>query len=215
MIGLRFRPAGKIVLAMAVAVAVTACSGATSHSTAPTSPTPSASQTDTPGPHTRVAVPDVIGDHEHFAEQDLAFYGIKAAKEVSEPNLYYSATDAIGTNPPADTKVFTGSVVTLFVSAGITSFLSGSAVTVSMPNVLKLTFQQANTMLVERGITLCPPVFQASAVPAGQIINSVPAARQKFVAYGSKTARAVIVTVSSGQTTSPSPPPATGSPNVC
>jgi beta-lactam-binding protein with PASTA domain len=215
MIGLRFRPAGKIVLAMTVTVGMTACSSSTSHSTAPTSPALSTSSTGTPGPHTRVAIPDVIGDDEQFAEQLLASYGIKPAKPDSRPNLYYNVNYAIGTNPPGDTKVSTGSTVTLFVSGGITSFVSGGAMTVKMPNVLTLTFQQANTMLVEKGITLCPPISQASAKPAGQIISSVPAAGQKFVAYGSKTARAVIVTVSSGQTTSPSPSPSTGSPNGC
>jgi beta-lactam-binding protein with PASTA domain len=212
MIGRRFRSAGKMALAMTIAAAMTACSSSASHSTTATSPTPSTSST---GPHTGVAIPDVIGDDEQFAEQLLAYYGIRPVKEDSMPNLYYNVNYAIGTNPPGETKVFTGSPVVLFLSGGITSFVSGGAKIVSMPNVLKLTFQLANTMLVEHGITLCPPIFQASAKPAGQIIGSVPAAGQKFIAYGSKNARPVIVTVSSGHTTSPGPSPSAESPNGC
>jgi eukaryotic-like serine/threonine-protein kinase len=215
MIGRRFRPAGKMVLAMTITAGMTACSSSASQSTTATSPTPSTSSTGTTGPHARVAIPDVIGDDEQFAEQLLAFDGIRPVKEDSMPNLYYNVNYAIGTNPPGETKVVTGSPVVLFLSGGITSFVSGGPKTVGMPDVLKLTFQVANTMLVEHGITLCPPIFQASAKPAGQIIGSVPAARQKFVAYGGKTARPVVVTVSSGRTTSPGPSSSAGSPNGC
>jgi beta-lactam-binding protein with PASTA domain len=168
---------------------LTACSGSTSHSTAPASPSPSTSSpqpgtssTGAPGTHTRVAIPDVIGDDEQFAEQLLASDGIKPVKDDLRPNLYYNVNEAIGTKPPGETKVFTGSTVTLFLSGGISNFVSGGPFTVSMPNVLKLTFQQANTMLVEKGITLCPPISRASAEPEGQIISSVPAAGQKFAA---------------------------------
>jgi beta-lactam-binding protein with PASTA domain len=214
MIGPSFRSAGRIVLALTITAGLAACSSATSRSTAPTSPTPSRSSTGTPRPRARVAIPDVIGDHEQFAEQLLALDGITSVHEDTKPNLFYNGNDAIGTNPPGDAKVSTGATVTIFVSGGISSFVSG-AVTEKMRNVLKLTFQQANTILVENGITLCPAVYQESTIPAGEIISSVPAAGQKFVAYGSNTARPVVVTVSSGHATSHSPSPSTGSSSVC
>lgn len=228
MIGDMLRSAGKIVLATTIIAGMAACGGSTSHSTAPaspapttssagpSSPAPTTSSTGTTGPNPRVAIPDVIGDDETFAKQLLASYGIERVTEDSKPNLLYNFNYATGTNPPGETEVSAGSPLTLFLSGGISSAVTGGAMTLSMPNILNLTFQQANTVLVEEGITLCPhPLTEASAKPAGLIIGSVPPAHQKFVAYGSTAARPVVVTVSSGSTTSPGSSPSAGSTNGC
>jgi beta-lactam-binding protein with PASTA domain len=72
-----------------------------------------------------------------------------------------------------------------------------------MPPVCGLTFQQANTLLVEHGITLNQhPIRRPSSGAAGTVTGSMPAAGTSFIAYGSRRAKEVTVTISSGQTSS-------------
>jgi hypothetical protein len=68
--------------------------------------------------------------------------------------------------------------------------------------VCGLTLQSANTLLVERDITLnLHPFRRPSAKPAGTIIGSAPAAEASIVAYSRSATKEVVVTISLG------PPP--------
>ena len=192
-----------------------ACSGSTTHSTTQTSSPQSTSSSSTTKPH--ATIPVVLGYTIQYTKGLMTAEGIGPIKDEARPNLYYSQNEVIGTNPPGK-SAFTGSTVTLYVSGGITGCATcvGGGVTLVMPPVCGLTFQVANTLLVEKGITLNPhPISQASSKPAGEIIGSVPAAEKSFVAYGTPNAQEVVVTISSGPATSPAPSPSAGRPNTC
>jgi hypothetical protein len=239
MIRHQFHPTGRALLSIALTACVAACgasqtTGGGGHSTAasskasspPTTPTvatttptvvPTTPTAHTTVPIARVTIPVVMGDDVLFADQIMMSKGLGFVTE-SVPNLQYPYNVVVATNPSGGTAVRTDSTVTLYVSGGVSGCnlcRRRGAIHSIMPDVCGLTYQQANTLLAVKGITLSEQVdYQPSSEPSGIIVGSIPAATARFVSYG-PSAEAVIVTLSSGQTASPSLGPAPGSTNEC
>lgn len=203
MVGYQFHLRGKVLLAIALALFVTACSGS-----------------GTTGPAAQrlyrlVTIPRVRGELQSSAVRKIMHRGLRRPKEEYKFNLSLSPGYAIATKPSSGTRVRTNYTVALLISSGPPP-CSGCEMTRVMPNVCGLTFQQANTLLAENDITLNPhAIHQSSSEPPGTIIWSVPTAGTSFTAYGGPAAKEVIVTISSGQTTSPAQTPSGGSQNTC
>jgi eukaryotic-like serine/threonine-protein kinase len=204
MIGHQFHSTGKALLAIALSAGVAACGG---------------SGTTVPPPHrpyTRVTVPYVSLYTVPIAVHKIRAKGLRHTTKKLEPNLLIPSGLVIATVPAAGSRVRINSTVKLLVSEGVVICTGCKEVTRVMPDVCGLTFQQANTLLAESGITLNPQAIrQASPEPPGTVIQSVPAAGTLFIAYGSPAAEAVVVTISSGQTTSPAQTASAGSQNTC
>ena len=237
MIRQKYHLTGMALLAMALTVCIAACgtgptagggnsavasSTASSPQTTPTvvQTTPTVVQT-TPTMHTtvplrRVTIPIVTGDSVLITHQIMMSNGLGSVTAMFEINLDYPYNDVIATDPPGGTVVWADSTVTLLVSEGVGGCsLCQEGVARIMPNVCGLTYQQANTLLAEKDITLSGQfAYQASSEPRGTIVGSIPAVGVTFIAYGSG-AEAVMVTISSGQTTSPALTPTPGSPDGC
>lgn len=198
--GHRFQSPAKV-LALALAVFLAGCGG--SH--ASTSPTGSPSHS-TPGSLKPVAMPTVLGYSVPFAKHEIRSMGLKGpTKVIPTPNGSWPQYRITGTIPPAGKLVLADSPVTFYIASGpaVCIACTGRGMVVKMPDVCGKTFQEANTLLVEMGITLDQtPIRRASSEPRGTVIGSVPAAGTHFVAYGSSSAKEVVVTVSSGGGTS-------------
>lgn len=227
MIRHQFHLTGKFLLVMILTACVAACGRgqATSDSSSPATTNSSApsSQQGTPtvhstAPPTDVTVPLVSGQYAQIAEQHISATGLDPVTQP-EPNLSYPANVVIATAPSEGTAVLTGEAVTLYISEGLAGCEGciRRAVYAVMPNVCGLTYQQANTLLAENGITLSEQtISQASPEPAGIIIGSIPTVGATFVSFGSIgfDPEAVVVAISSGQTALV-PPPTPGSPDTC
>jgi beta-lactam-binding protein with PASTA domain len=164
--------------------------------------------------HSPVTIPNVIDTTATYAVQKLASVGLDYVSE-EKYNIKVPPNEVVWTIPYAGTKVLAGSPVTVIISLGTGACVLCSSAELSrlsrtMPNVCGMTFQAANILLLPQDITVNPvPIIAPSAKPAGEIIGSVPPANKSFVAYGSKAAQQVVLTISSGHTTSgASPPPA-------
>lgn len=185
------------VLAMVLTVCLAGCGS--SHPSA--SSTASASPTSTITSHKHVRMPIVLGYSVHLAVQAIRASGLRPEKPKSWPNRHSPPGTVTGTNPPGNNVVLAGTAVILYVSSGPAICAECVAVTRVMRNVCGLDFQQANTILVQEGITLNQrPIRQASSKRPGTVIGSVPAAGASFIAYGSSAARDVTLVVSSGHT---------------
>lgn len=195
-----------VCLAVWLAVCLAGCGSGRSSSTATTSPSPS-----TPKP---VAMPTVVGYTVPFAKQTDRTNGLQGpTRVIATPNGAWPRSRITATNPPGGKVVLSDSRVIFYVASGPARCeqCTGTGAVRRMPDVCGLTFQQANTLLVERGITLSQhPIRRPSAKARGTIIGSVPAARTSFIAYGGRSVTEVVVTISSGQTA-----PATGSQPSC
>ncbi len=97
------------------------------------------------------------------------------------------------------------SLITIYVASGpiVCVVCSGSGTVATMPNICGLSVQQANLVLVKMDITLDVRPNADHNLPAGIITSSVPSAYARFVAYGSKSAREVVVTIAPGSAPSP------------
>jgi hypothetical protein len=187
---------------------------ATVTSSAASSPAESGSAS-TPPPAT-VAIPVLEGDGQQAADQIIAGDGLKFVTQ-SEAYPRYPFDVVIATNPAAGMVVSAGSTVIFLVSAGLTgcNHCLRLPVTSIMPDVCGLTYQQANTLLAQNGITLSAQItYQASAEPAGTIIGSVPTAGESFESSGGIDAVQVVPVISSGQASS-ALAPASGSSQGC
>lgn len=206
-------------LAITITAAFTACSsGSSTHPKPSASSTANVSSTATGGTRSPVTIPSVIGTTAIFAEEQMASAGLGHVSETKRFNIKYPLNEVTGTSPPVGQKVLAGSAVTIVVSAGIGVCINcaSSRVSRKMPNVCGLTFQAANTMLVEDDITLSsPPISVPSAKPAGEIIGSVPPAGMVFIVYGSSAAQEAFVTVSSGHSTPSASPSPADARNTC
>jgi beta-lactam-binding protein with PASTA domain len=184
------------VLALALTLCLAGCGSGSSSSTSPTT-SPSHS---TPKP---VPMPTVLGYSVPLAMQAVKAIGLEARPNVKMmPNGAWPRNRITGTIPPAGKVVLSDSAITFYVASGpaICTLCSGTGRVVNMPPICGLTFQQANTVLVEMGITLDQhPIRRPSSKEAGTVIGSVPAVGTRFSAYGSRNAEEVVVTISSGQ----------------
>lgn len=185
------------VLAMVLTVWLAGCGS--SHPSA--SSTASASPTSTVTSHKHVRMPIVVGYSVHLAVQAIRASGLRPEKPQSRPNRRAPQGTVTGTNPPGNNVVLASTAVILYVSSGPAVCAECVTQTRVMRNVCGLDFQQANTILVQEGITLNQrPIRQASSKRPGTVIGSVPAAGTSFIASGSSAARDVTLVISSGHT---------------
>lgn len=200
MIERRFPPAARV-LAIALAGCLAGCG--TSHATTSSAASPSH------GAPRPVPMPPVVGDPLYAAKQAIRAVGFdRPPRVMATPNDKTGKDQVIATNPLGGKVVLSDSLVTIFVASGpmVCLVCSGRGTVRTMPPVCGLTMQEANLLLVESGITLDQhPIHRPSSKPAGTVIGSAPAAGTRFIAYGSRSAREVVVTISSGRGTSPAP----------
>jgi beta-lactam-binding protein with PASTA domain len=152
-------------------------------------------------------MPPVVGFDVSPAVQTIAAAGLRPEKPVRTYNGAPAGTVTL-TVPQAGTMVLAGSRVAVFVSRGIGVCLqcSGGGVVLKMPAVCGLSFEQAAALLVQDNITVSTrPIRRASSEPPGTVIGSVPRAHTPFLAYGSRNARKVVLTISSAEAGSPTP----------
>jgi len=206
MIGHRIQSSARVLAALLVVCAAVGCGGGSSSATS-SSPPP----TPTAAPHARVKMPDVLGYSVQLAKQTMRSYGLVGPTR-EEPRFNGATPQTIAaTAPPVGKSVLADSAVILFVSQGPQTCPLCSAHTRTVPPLCGLTLQAANTLLVERDITLnLHPFRRPSAKPAGTIIGSAPTAEASIVAYGGSAIREVVVTISSG----PPPPSSTVAPSA-
>jgi beta-lactam-binding protein with PASTA domain len=193
----RQRLATRLLAAVLATGSAAACGTTASSATssAGASSSASASQSST-GPAHYVTIPPLIGAPQSLAIRQLAADGLGPVRKKFSANLYFELTRVLATSPSGGDLARPGAAVTIYVSAGAESCYGrcvSSAITRRMPDVCGLTFQEAATMLVALDITLRPP--DGDLNPQGRITGSVPTAGQLFVAYGSKAAREVVVTL--------------------
>lgn len=201
--GLKLQPSA-IVLGVALALCLTGCGSGHANTSTTVSPSSSASSTSTSTLHKRVRIPIVLDYSVHLAIQAIENRGLRFAKQKSIPNHQQPQGTVTATSPPGGNVVAADSAVTLYVSSGPAICAHCAAEPRMMPDVCGLDFQQANTALVKKGITVNQrPIRQASSKHAGTVIGTQPAVEASFIAYGSSAAKAVTVIVSSGHTTSP------------
>jgi beta-lactam-binding protein with PASTA domain len=168
----------------------------------------SGSGSNTTAAATNVTMPTVAGDSVPMADQIIEQEGLGRVTEKQEANLIYDSGYVITTDPAAGTQLRAGSTVILLVSAGpygCGGTAQGGAENECfgnyiVPDLIGLTFQQADTLLAERGLTLDPQYeSQVSSAATGTIIASNPAA-------GQLTGGEVSVIISAGSQMSPSSP---------
>jgi eukaryotic-like serine/threonine-protein kinase len=162
---------------------------------------------------TNVTMPTVAGDSVRMADQIIEQEGLGRVTEKQEVNLIYDSGYVITTDPAPGTQLRAGSTVILLISAGPYG-CGGTALggaeneclgNETVPDLIGLTFQQADTLLAERGLTLDPQYeSEASSAATGTIIASNPAA-------GQLTGGEVSVIISAGSQTLPSSPSSSSS----
>ena len=163
--GHRFQSPAKV-LALALAVFLAGCGG--SH--ASTSPTGSPSHS-TPGSLKPVAMPTVLGYSVPFAKHEIRSMGLKGpTKVIPTPNGSWPQYRITGTIPPAGKLVLADSPVTFYIASGpaVCIACTGRGMVVKMPDVCGKTFQEANTLLVEMGITLTRRLSAARHLDLGE-----------------------------------------------
>ena len=186
------------VLAIVLIAGVAACSSQTS-SSSPAVHSSSPVSTTSPATHrVRAAVPPVEGLALSDARQVLNGHGFYKLSSEPEPNTRYPVGQVTATTPYGGKYVRTDITVIVFVSGTQRCPVCSKGLRARMPPVYGLTFQHANTVLVEHGITVDPrSVMKPSAKPRGTVIGSAPGPNVTFTAYG-PGARQAVLTVSSG-----------------
>jgi serine/threonine-protein kinase len=137
----------------------------------------------------RVAVPSVIDKSQTDAVAILTRAGVKV--RLHEVPSSKPAGTVLAQDPPAETKIETGSIVHVNVSKGPPS--------VSVPNVVGLPIDQASSSLKGLGFTVAVTPVDSDQ-PANTVINQSPPANQS-VGKGS----VVNLTISKGPKTSTVP----------
>jgi beta-lactam-binding protein with PASTA domain len=201
MIGRRFHSTTRVVV-LALAGCLAGCGGG--HATSSPTVGPSHSR---PRP---VAMPTVLGYPLQQAKQAIRATGLDGPTKVkATPYDNTAQNQVIATNPLGGKAVLSDSPVTIYVASGPIACLvcSGRGRVAKMPAVCGLNLQQARLLLVEKGITLERAIPRPSSKAPGVIIGSVPAVGTFFIAYGSRSAKGVVVMISSGQA---APPTAAG-----
>ena len=110
----------------------------------------------------QVDVPDVAGAAKAQAQSTLQKAGFKVASETENHPSIPSGV-VIRTDPAADTSARKGSTVKMIVSAG--------PVTVQVPNVRGMSFDEAEKQLTERGLEVVKVDAFHPTVPKGDVID--------------------------------------------
>ena len=115
------------------------------------------------------AVPSVVGLSQSEAVRSIQDAGLKVDLDTTKSDEWTAGT-VIATNPSGGTEVAAGSFVVVTVSVGPDS--------VSVPNVVGMTEEQARTTLEAEGFEVGDHLIEASAdVPEGSVIRQSPTAR--------------------------------------
>lgn len=133
-----------------------------------------------------VTIPNVAGQQEAAAMAQLTQMGLKVElREEASPTVPKGTV--IATNPAAGSQIRNGAVVNLVVSSG--------KEVVEVPELEKMTVEDASKALAEIGLQLDPAVKKEASdtVPEGQILEQSPGAGAQ-VSKGSR----VSIKVSSG-----------------
>jgi beta-lactam-binding protein with PASTA domain len=121
------------------------------------------------GPPPGVAVPQLAGRTETEAVGLLARVGLNAAPGAPEGSSAVPAGRVIRSAPAAGTRVGRGSLVRYILSRGV--------LMVTVPQLAGRTEAEATASLAEAGLgAVADAPEESSAVPAGRVIRSVPAA---------------------------------------
>jgi len=114
-------------------------------------------------------VPSVVGLSQSEAVRSIQDAGLKVDLDTTKSDEWTAGT-VIATNPSGGTEVAAGSFVVVTVSVGPDS--------VSVPNVVGMTEEQARTTLEAEGFEVGDHLIEASAdVPEGSVIRQSPTAR--------------------------------------
>src|SRR5689334_8229668 len=217
----RYRPntAQILLLAILAAGTISACGG----STPVTNASPNVAGSDSAMPSTsattsisisprkkgsndkNAAIPRLSGDAVSVAKLYLQKVGLRPGKTLLESNIKIQSGFVITTSPYAGAVVSYGSTVDLVVSTGIPGCPPGRTCplapsTSPMPDVIGQTLEQATTTLALAGITVGSDVVEASSVPRGTVICTVPAPQVPV-----DVSVAVDLGISSGSPDAPAP----------
>ncbi len=114
--------------------------------------------------HSRVAVPDVVGQQSSVATADLSNRGFRVQVHRSESGE--PVGQVVGQSPEGGTKVDRHSTVVLQVSSG--------PGTVQVPLVVGLKESTATRALNRRGLTVDSSSQHSTTVPKGEVISTSP-----------------------------------------
>ena len=127
----------------------------------------------------KVSMPDVTGMKVEDAQSTLTSLGILTDISYEESDSVAEGV-IISTDVSVGAQIDKGSKVTLTASAGMQG--------VEVPNVLDLTFDEANTQLVSRGFLVNKTENYSDTVEAGRVISQTPS-------EGNKAPKGSVITV--------------------
>jgi eukaryotic-like serine/threonine-protein kinase len=185
----------------------------------PVTSTTATSSSSTPA---TITVPDVNSQPLADAIQILTQAGLTVGQQEQRPNLIVPHQSVITTDPAVGTPEPAGFAVELIISAGPPGCPTCGPFPLPMPDVVGQGLNQAITTLAEDGLTVGSYSTSAASLPAGEVIESDPAAE-----VTTTTSIPVVLVVSSGLShtlipvspvlpVSPHPasPPASPSPDI-
>lgn len=152
----------------------------------PKLPTSTPTPTHTPLSLLEVAVPDLVGRDLATAEQDLRALGLKVEVTDRRFDDRWLPGRVITQTVPAGTRVSYGSTIGVVLSKGRQG--------VSVPHVVNLTFEQAQSLLANAGLRVERRDTPSDRAQAGIVVRQEPASLT-VVAPGST----VVVYVSQGE----------------
>lgn len=117
-----------------------------------------------------VAMPNVIGIDVSDARNKLASLGI-ITEVVYEESDTVAEGQVIKADVHTSTEIELGSTVTLTVSAGVAG--------VEVPEVVGMTFDNANTTLVSKGFLVNKVESYSDTIPKGEVISQTPLSENK------------------------------------
>ena len=122
----------------------------------------------------KVAVPDLVGQSESYAEAKLKEAGLSPDRQPDAYSESVPKGNVISQDPPAGTEVQTGSTVKYVISKG-----AQPPAQVTVPDVTGATVDGTKALLAGAGLTLGSVTEDySSSVPAGQVISQNPSAGQ-------------------------------------
>ena len=127
----------------------------------------------------KVTMPDVKGMNVDDARNTLTGLGILTEVAYEESDSVAEGV-VISTDVSVDAQIEKGSTVTLTASAGTQG--------VEVPNVVELTFDEANTQLVSKGFLVNKTEGYSDTIEAGRVIFQTPA-------EGNKAPKGSVITV--------------------
>jgi len=156
--------------------------------TIPQIPTPVPTPTPTPLPLLEVTVPDLVGRELAVVEQDLRALGLKVEVTDRRFDNRWLPGRVITQTVPAGTRVSQGSTIGVVLSKGREG--------VTVPNVVNVAFEQAQSLLTNAGFRVERRDAPSDRAPAGVVFRQEPAPLSAAMPGST-----VVVYVSQGATT--------------